>query len=230
MATQGAEVVVVDVDRYDVPELRLAPIAATKSDAISVEQYNEDRGLYQAIAASLLQTRPQSLNEDNVRVLDSLSAGTRSSSSQKRKKPYSSSLVTEPGQSSNPKPSIPLILPPEVFDRWGNAVCEALILEEDRFYCLFKDCSALLIKDRGGPPVRESECPNCRRLFCAQCRNEGEREREDIMLMKVAKSKRWNRCPKCSFTLRRFLVARFFYYAKSSLPTVFLWFSVASYT
>ncbi|KAI6679802.1 hypothetical protein NL676_033683 [Syzygium grande] len=101
--------------------------------------------------------------------------------------------VLEPGYCSS-------ILPPEVFDRWDNALCEALILEAERFYCPFTDCSALLI-DEGGAVVRESECPSCRRLFCAQCRvpwhaglkcrefralNEGENGSEDIMLLKVA--------------------------------------------
>ncbi|KAI6679800.1 hypothetical protein NL676_033681 [Syzygium grande] len=109
------------------------------------------------------------------------------------------------------------ILPPEVFDRWGNALCEALILEAERFYCPFKDCSALLIND-GDAVVRESECPNCRRLFCAQCRVpwhagvecqeyqgliEGERGKEDIMLMKLAKKKHWRRCPKCRFFVQK---------------------------
>ncbi|KAI6689000.1 hypothetical protein NL676_025828 [Syzygium grande] len=70
--------------------------------------------------------------------------------------------VLEPGHCSS-------ILPPEVFDRWSNALCEALILEAERFYCPFTDCSALLINE-GGAVVRESECLNCRRLFCAQCR------------------------------------------------------------
>lgn len=60
------------------------------------------------------------------------------------------------------------ILPQEVFDRWGNALCEALILRSERFYCPFKDCSALLIND-GSVIVKESVCPYCYRLFCAQC-------------------------------------------------------------
>ncbi|KAI6679799.1 hypothetical protein NL676_033680 [Syzygium grande] len=291
MATEEVAVEIVDVDRYDVPASRFAPIAAggsSKSDAISVEQYIEDRDLYEAIVASLLQTRSQSLNngggggggdDDDVRVLDAVPAGTRPSSSRKRKRPYSGSSVTEPGQASNSKPDpsfvceicveprtggdlfrikgcshaycndcvakyvasklqdnvtrigCPVsgcggvleavycrsILPPEVFDRWGNALCEALILEAERFYCPFRDCSALLIRD-GGEVVRDSECPNCRRMFCAQCRvpwhmgvgceefqrlNEGERGREDIMLKKLAEEKHWRRCPKCSFYVQK---------------------------
>ncbi|XP_056166712.1 E3 ubiquitin-protein ligase RSL1-like [Syzygium oleosum] len=109
------------------------------------------------------------------------------------------------------------ILPPEVFDRWGKALCEALILEGERFYCPFRDCSALLMND-GGEAVRESECPNCRRLFCAQCRvpwhagiecqqfqrlKEGERGREDIMLLKLAEKQLWRRCPKCRFYVQK---------------------------
>ncbi|KAK8550354.1 hypothetical protein V6N13_118870 [Hibiscus sabdariffa] len=103
------------------------------------------------------------------------------------------------------------ILPKEVFDRWGDALCEAMVLGSQKFYCPFKDCSTPLIDD-GGEAVKESECPSCRRLFCAQCKvpwhaeikcrefqklHKDEREREDIMLMKLARKKRWVRCPRC---------------------------------
>lgn len=39
------------------------------------------------------------------------------------------------------------ILPPAVFDRWGDALCEALIPAAERLYCPYVDCSALLIND-----------------------------------------------------------------------------------
>ncbi|XP_043693981.1 E3 ubiquitin-protein ligase RNF144A-like isoform X3 [Telopea speciosissima] len=109
------------------------------------------------------------------------------------------------------------ILPPEVFDRWGNALCESLFLGSQKLYCPYKDCSALLLDD-GGEVVQESECPNCRRLFCAQCKvpwhsgiycqdfqklSENERSREDIMLMMLAKQKKWQRCPKCKAIVER---------------------------
>ncbi|KAK9274710.1 hypothetical protein L1049_021961 [Liquidambar formosana] len=109
------------------------------------------------------------------------------------------------------------ILPSEVFERWGNALCESVILGSEKFYCPFKDCSALLIND-GGEVVTQSECPNCRRLFCAQCKaswhvgidcaefqklNKDEREREDIMMMNLAKNKNWKRCPKCRFYVEK---------------------------
>ncbi|KAH8482360.1 hypothetical protein Peur_068146 [Populus x canadensis] len=103
------------------------------------------------------------------------------------------------------------VLPENVFDRWGNALCEAVILGSQKFYCPFKDCSAMLIDD-GEEVVRESECPNCWRMFCAQCKvpwhsqisceeykmlHKDERERDDILLMNLAKNNNWRRCPKC---------------------------------
>lgn len=112
-----------------------------------------------------------------------------------------------------------MILPPDVFDKWGSALCESLILTSEKFYCPFKDCSALMIDDGGGGgAVAEAECPNCNRLFCARCKvpwhpgiqcsefqklNEDERAREDIMLMKLAKEKKWARCPKCKFYVEK---------------------------
>ncbi|KAI4344661.1 hypothetical protein L6164_011860 [Bauhinia variegata] len=109
------------------------------------------------------------------------------------------------------------ILPTEVFDRWGKALCEAVIVASEKFYCPFKDCSALLIND-GKEAVKESECPYCWRLFCAQCKvpwhagidctdfqklNRDERQREDIMLMELAQNKNWRRCPECGFYVEK---------------------------
>ncbi|KAI3908700.1 hypothetical protein MKW92_020972 [Papaver armeniacum] len=110
------------------------------------------------------------------------------------------------------------ILPPEVFDRWGRAQCEALILGEQIFYCPFKDCSAPLLVEEGQGEIVQSECPHCNRSFCAQCKvpwHDGiicaefqrldvdERGREDIMLMEVAKKNKWQRCPKCKFYVEK---------------------------
>ncbi|XP_065851201.1 E3 ubiquitin-protein ligase RSL1-like [Euphorbia lathyris] len=115
------------------------------------------------------------------------------------------------------------ILPPEVFDRWGNALCEALILGSQKFYCPYKDCSMMLVDD-GSEIVRESECPNCRRLFCAQCKvpwhaeiecsefqklHKDEREKEDMMLLKLAGNKKWRRCPRCRIFVERIAGCRY---------------------
>ncbi|KAK9274664.1 hypothetical protein L1049_021915 [Liquidambar formosana] len=109
------------------------------------------------------------------------------------------------------------ILPADVFGRWGDALCESLILASQKFYCPFKDCSALLIND-GGEVATQFECPNCWRLFCAKCKaswhlgiacaefqklNKDEREIEDIMSVKLAKDKKSKRCPKCRFYVEK---------------------------
>ncbi|KAJ9559939.1 hypothetical protein OSB04_005099 [Centaurea solstitialis] len=109
------------------------------------------------------------------------------------------------------------IVPKEVLERWEDSLCESLILGSQKFYCPFKDCSAMLVND-GGETVTSSECPNCNRLFCAQCKvvwhsgmdcrmfqslKEGERDPEDIMLMDLAKNNKWRRCPSCKFYVEK---------------------------
>ncbi|CAI9267633.1 unnamed protein product [Lactuca saligna] len=109
------------------------------------------------------------------------------------------------------------IVPKEVLERWEDALCESLILGTQKFYCPFKDCSAMLVDD-GGEAVTSSECPNCHRLFCAQCKvawhsdmdcnefkslSKDERNPEDLMLMQLAKNKQWKRCPRCNYIVEK---------------------------
>nr|GEX41085.1 zinc finger, C6HC-type [Tanacetum cinerariifolium] len=110
------------------------------------------------------------------------------------------------------------LVPKEVLDRWDNALCESLIKGSEKFYCPFKDCSALLVDD-GGEAVTSSECPHCNRLFCARCKvswhagmdceeyqsliKKGKIARSDSMLMDLAKNKKWKRCPNCNIYVER---------------------------
>ncbi|XP_030451992.1 E3 ubiquitin-protein ligase RSL1-like [Syzygium oleosum] len=111
------------------------------------------------------------------------------------------------------------ILPENVLYMWEKSLCEAMFLESQKFYCPFKNCSALLIKDNDdGQVIRECECPYCHRLFCAECSvpwhvgvsceeycslNEDESGSEDLMVRKLAKEKKWGRCPRCKFYVER---------------------------
>ena len=138
------------------------------------------------------------------------------------------------------------ILPKEVFDRWGNALCEALILGSQKFYCPYKDCSALLLNDTdasGSVVITESVCPNCWRMFCAQCNvpwhsgincaqfqnlNQDERQREDIMLINLAQDKSWIRCPTCRFYVDKssgcmFMKCRSFLFYFSYFPSLIIY-------
>ncbi|KAI3802791.1 hypothetical protein L1987_30934 [Smallanthus sonchifolius] len=109
------------------------------------------------------------------------------------------------------------IIPKEVFERWENILCESLIMEAHKFYCPFKDCSAMLVDD-GGVAVTSSECPNCHRLFCAQCKvawhcemsciefqslKIGERSPDEILLINLAKNKKWMKCSNCKLFVEK---------------------------
>ncbi|XP_050367887.1 E3 ubiquitin-protein ligase RSL1-like [Argentina anserina] len=111
-----------------------------------------------------------------------------------------------------------LILKPEVFEKWGMRLCEELFIGSQKRYCPFKDCSAMLIDD-GQEVVRESECPNCKRLFCVQCKvpwhakvtcaefkrlkKDDDAEKGDIMMEKLAYKKHWRKCPWCGIYVER---------------------------
>ncbi|GAB2291592.1 hypothetical protein Dimus_025848 [Dionaea muscipula] len=109
------------------------------------------------------------------------------------------------------------IIPPELFAKWGRLQCESVILASQKFYCPFKDCSALLIDD-GGEAMTRTECPNCKRMFCAECKvawhegascdeykrsTEDEKGEEDIMLKELADRSSWKRCPVCKIFVER---------------------------
>lgn len=114
-----------------------------------------------------------------------------------------------------------LILPKQTLEEWCLTLVEEEIPSSQKFYCPFKDCSALLLKDvpevgnstePAAVVIKESECPECRRLFCAQCGvpwhvgldcsdleklSFSERDKNDLLLLKLAKKKDWQVCGKC---------------------------------
>ncbi|XP_077230241.1 E3 ubiquitin-protein ligase RSL1-like [Tasmannia lanceolata] len=109
------------------------------------------------------------------------------------------------------------ILPAEVFDRWGDAPCESMILGSQTVYCPYKDCIAFLVGDEE-EFVTQTECPSCRRLFCARCKvplhsgvgceefqrlNKEEIGKYDLMVMDLAKRSKWKRCPRCKFYVEK---------------------------
>ncbi|KAJ4745116.1 RING/U-box superfamily protein [Rhynchospora pubera] len=118
--------------------------------------------------------------------------------------------VLEPGMCQE-------LLPSEVFKRWESALCESMVLGAQKIHCPFKDCSALMLHD-ADETVTRSECPSCRRFFCAACKvawhsglsceevgklGEDEKEREDLLMMQMAKEKKWRRCPRCKYFVEK---------------------------
>ncbi|KAL4628966.1 hypothetical protein ACB092_05G274700 [Castanea dentata] len=110
------------------------------------------------------------------------------------------------------------VLPKDVFERWAEGLCAALFGSQS-FHCPFKDCSAMFLNDNEeGEAIRESECPYCHRLFCAQCsvpwhlgvdceefqRLDGdEKERDDLIFRELAEEKKWRTCPHCKYYVER---------------------------
>lgn len=113
------------------------------------------------------------------------------------------------------------LIPKDVFDRWEKILCESLISSWDKFYCPFKDCSAMMVGDGSNAEVTQTECPSCNRLFCVKCKvtwhagigcEEFQRfgnskkkssDEEDAMLIQMAKNKQWRRCPSCKFYVEK---------------------------
>ncbi|KAJ1276816.1 hypothetical protein BS78_05G244500 [Paspalum vaginatum] len=113
------------------------------------------------------------------------------------------------------------IISRETFEGWSATLCMSMVRREysdDVCYCPFNDCSEIMVDDHGGEVVTESECPVCRRLFCARCRvpwhavitcaeyeqlAPGDRGKEDLVALEMAKGKKWRRCPRCKFWVER---------------------------
>ncbi|KAK8547296.1 hypothetical protein V6N13_098009 [Hibiscus sabdariffa] len=241
---QGIEIFDLESDSFCFTPIK--DKGSSKNNAISVEQYTEERDLRLAIKLSTIASVSNSIDLANSNgdlfLLDSEPPNTPfSKKREKGKEPLTNHSISGPGESSNSKsnqdPSFicEICVEPkqanELFNvkgcshayctdcmiKWGDALREAMVLGSQKFYCPFKDCSTPLIDD-GGEAVKESECPSCRRLFCAQCKvpwhaeikcrefqklHKDEREREDIMLMKLARKKNWVRCPRCRFVVER---------------------------
>ncbi|CAN6563595.1 unnamed protein product [Malus baccata var. baccata] len=109
------------------------------------------------------------------------------------------------------------ILPTDVFDRWGKAICESVVIgpqKKNHLYCPFATCSALLIHE-GPEDTNQAWCPHCKREFCAKCKVPWHTEfncamfqklrdkGEDKMLKELAQNKNWRRCPRCNYYVER---------------------------
>lgn len=110
-----------------------------------------------------------------------------------------------------------MILPPELLEMWGRLLCMSAIQGPAMLYCPFKECSAPVLVD-DGIAVTKSKCPHFSRLLRAHCKapwHSGisceefqklrveDREREDIMLLKLSKNKKWQRCRNCGQVVER---------------------------
>ncbi|KAJ0765750.1 putative transcription factor C2H2 family [Helianthus annuus] len=108
-----------------------------------------------------------------------------------------------------------LIIPKEILIKWDEFLCESTILDSQKLYCPFTNCSVLLINDDTGNSVTRTDCPVCRRSFCAVCRvpwhsefsckefGKLKEKKEDKLAVALAKKKKWKKCPNCNFYVEK---------------------------
>nr|XP_004238043.1 probable E3 ubiquitin-protein ligase RNF217 [Solanum lycopersicum] len=103
------------------------------------------------------------------------------------------------------------LIPEDARIQWDESVCQSMILDSQKLYCPFRDCSALLINDSGAT-IERNRCPLCKRSFCAVCRvpwhseftckefqklNAKKGGKGEEMVKILAKKKNWQKCPNC---------------------------------
>ncbi|XP_051113187.1 E3 ubiquitin-protein ligase RSL1-like [Andrographis paniculata] len=112
------------------------------------------------------------------------------------------------------------VLPEKMVAQWEDAACVTRIPLWRRFYCPYSDCAALIEKDCDEGEVdewdmtTEAECPYCRRKMCVWCNvpwHSGvgcsefidSLDEDEVELRRLAKAKRWQRCPDCKLFVDR---------------------------
>ncbi|PHU20579.1 hypothetical protein BC332_11730 [Capsicum chinense] len=103
------------------------------------------------------------------------------------------------------------MIPEEARIQWDESVCQSMILDSQKVYCPFRDCSALLVND-SEESINETKCPLCKRSFCAACRvpwhpeftckefqklNGKKGSKGEDFLKTLAMKKNWQKCPNC---------------------------------
>ncbi|CAK9157925.1 unnamed protein product [Ilex paraguariensis] len=109
------------------------------------------------------------------------------------------------------------MIPREVLVCWDETLCNSLILESQKLYCPFRDCSAMLVNDCADC-INKIKCPICQRSFCALCcvpwhsdftckeyqkLNAKKTGKEEVMVKSLAKKKMWQKCPRCKMYVEK---------------------------
>ncbi|KAJ4982445.1 hypothetical protein NE237_033282 [Protea cynaroides] len=105
------------------------------------------------------------------------------------------------------------ILPAGLFERWCDVLSNSAVSRCESAYCPVAKCSTLVLNECGGKITR-TECPNCRKFFCFQCKipwhvgfscngTQQLRDENDILFEKLVDRNKWMRCPCCNFRVEK---------------------------
>ncbi|KAL6010548.1 hypothetical protein ACLOJK_000982 [Asimina triloba] len=110
------------------------------------------------------------------------------------------------------------LLPACVFERWCDVLCESSIDGLQKAYCPYKDCSALVLNECGGP-IEKAKCPNCLRWLQKapwwrrsmggfgfgfwQAKTGAGRDPNEVLFRQLVKRKGWQKCPRCKRWVER---------------------------
>ncbi|KAJ4951737.1 hypothetical protein NE237_028569 [Protea cynaroides] len=61
------------------------------------------------------------------------------------------------------------ILSAGLFEKWCVLLCDSAVRKHESAYCPFTDCSALILNECR-ENITRSECPNCKKFLCFQCK------------------------------------------------------------
>ncbi|XP_043714436.1 probable E3 ubiquitin-protein ligase RNF217 [Telopea speciosissima] len=110
------------------------------------------------------------------------------------------------------------ILSAGLFEKWCDVLCEFSVLKlRDQSlytYCPVTECSTLVLNECEADSNTRTECPNCKKLFCFQCKipwhvgfgcNETEqlRDENDILFGELVERNKWMKCPGCNFRVEK---------------------------
>ncbi|XP_043694509.1 probable E3 ubiquitin-protein ligase RNF217 [Telopea speciosissima] len=100
-----------------------------------------------------------------------------------------------------------------LFEKWCDLLCESTVLRLENAYCPFPTCSTLILNECQ-ENITRSECPNCKKLVCFQCKlpwhagfgceETGEMtEENDFLFGELVERNKWRRCPGCKYHVER---------------------------
>ncbi|KAJ0466412.1 putative transcription factor C2H2 family [Helianthus annuus] len=93
----------------------------------------------------------------------------------------------------------------QLFDKWGDVLCESAVLGVERVYCPNRECSELILNECGTRKLKRCVCPDCKKPFCFRCRvpwHAGStcretRDENDVAFDVICEKNKWKRCPSC---------------------------------